>query len=135
MVVIMVLKMVIMIVDDYNDNDYKDKDNNDKTHLNDMIIDPDASVTAGNGVFNNALHIDVQLVWDSVDHVDPNDPDAKARRRTHTSLHHKVHLHQVHFVNLLFQLILEPCMKEVVARDGIVPIVILGGVRVRHLGR
>ena len=27
-----------------------------------MIVDPDASVTAGNGVFDNPLHIDVQLV-------------------------------------------------------------------------
>ena len=37
-----------------------------KTHLNDMVVDPNASVTAGNGVFDNALHIDVQLVCNRI---------------------------------------------------------------------
>lgn len=35
------------------------------------------------------------ITWDSMDHVDPNDPDAKAWRRTHTRLHHKVDLHLI----------------------------------------
>ena len=159
-------------------------------HLNDMIIDSDASVTASDGVFDNSLNlyyyfiyiiiiiiykhkhicdtyfnINVQLVGDSVDHVDPDDPDAKAGRRTQTGFHHEVNLHliifvihtsdlvysnfciiwhyfgsvmlfmlcpalyiiymigmkmapvnisyQVHFVNLLFQLVLEPAIGDV----------------------
>ena len=39
-----VMMVVIMIVDD--DNDYTDNKDKQKTDLNDMIVDPDASVTA-----------------------------------------------------------------------------------------
>ena len=92
-------------------------------HLNDMIIDADASVRASDGVFDNSLNlyyyfiyiiiiiiykhkhicdtyfnINVQLVGDSVDHVDPDDPDAKAGRRTQTGFHHEVNLHLIIFV-------------------------------------
>ena len=31
--------------------------------------------------------------WDSVDHVDPDDPNPEAWRRTQASLHHKVDFH------------------------------------------
>ena len=89
-----------------------------------MIIDADASVRASDGVFDNSLNlyyyfiyiiiiiiiykhkhicdtyfnINVQLVGDSVDHVDPDDPDAKAGRRTQTGFHHEVNLHLIIFV-------------------------------------
>ena len=33
-----------------------------------------------------------------MDHVDPNDPDPEAGRRTHTRLHHKVDLHLIQMV-------------------------------------
>ena len=33
-----------------------------------------------------------------MDHVDPNDPDPEAGRRTHTRLHHKIDLHLIQMV-------------------------------------
>ena len=48
--------------DDLHDDYLYDDNENVATHLNDMVVDPDATVTAGDGVFDDPLNIDVQLV-------------------------------------------------------------------------
>ena len=64
MLVMMVMMMVMMMAAMIDDDDCDDvgDDENEKSHLNDMVVDPDSSVTACNGVLHNPLHIDVQLV-------------------------------------------------------------------------
>lgn len=63
----MMVKVVVVIMIEDDDNDYKGNDKNDNTDLNYMIINPDASVTAGNRVFDNPLHIDVQLICNNIE--------------------------------------------------------------------
>ena len=61
--VVMVMMMATKIDDDCDDGG---EDENEKSHLNDMVVDPDSSVTACNGVLHNPLHIDVQLVCKNI---------------------------------------------------------------------
>ena len=62
--VVVVMMMATKIDDDYDEDGGDDE--NEKSHLNDMVVDPDSSVTARNRVLHNPLHIDVQLVCKNI---------------------------------------------------------------------
>ena len=100
-----------------------DADQADAVHLNNVVVHPDPAIKPGHGLLHHAFHVDVELVGDAVDHVDPDDPDAQAGWRRQARVHHEVDLHQVHLVDLLLELILEPRVEQVVpggrGQDGV----------------
>ena len=68
----------------------------DPVHLDDVVVDLDPTIISGQGVSHHLLHVDVQLVLDPVDHVDPNHPDAEAGGGGDVVVHHQVHLDHLH---------------------------------------
>ena len=71
-------------------------DKRDPVDLDDVVINLDPTIVASQGLIHDLLDVDVKLVLDPVDHVDPDHADAEAGGGRNVVVDDQVHFHHFH---------------------------------------